>query len=143
MTTMPLRRPAPILVMAIWLAAMPLAAHAAGSGFAPRGTPGGRVTARATVPPGTMPLTEAIRTAARRHAAGLSQAPAAPRRRSAAGCLGRIALFGAIGAGAGVAAAALLLASTGGSDDTSGILTRFGLLGAGGGAVAGAVVCAA
>jgi len=127
-------RKGPAVALAVWMSAMPVAAQAADA------TPGG-VTARETAPR-PLPMTEAIRIAAERHSAGLTQATTPPRRRTAAGCAGRIALFGALGAGTGPAAAAALLASTGGSDDTSGILTRYGLLGAGAGAVVGAVLCA-
>lgn len=123
------------------MSALPVAAQAVDSGSASV-TPGGGVGARATAPRGAMPMTEAIRIAADRHSAGLTQAPTPPRRRTAAGCVGRIALFGAIGAGTGLLAATALLAATGGSDDTSGILTRYGVLGAGAGAVAGALLCA-
>ena len=133
-------RKGPAVALAVWMSAMPVAAQAADPGSPPDATPGG-VTARETAPR-PLPMTEAIRIAAERHSAGLTQAPTPPRRRTAAGCAGRIALFGALGAGTGPAAAAALLASTGGSDDTSGILTRYGLLGAGAGAVVGAVLCA-
>ena len=102
-----------------------------------------RAAAPTAGPRRPMPMTEAIRIAAQRHSAGLTQAPTPPRRRTAAGCAGRIALFGALGAGTGLAAAGALLASTGGSDDTSGILTKFGLVGAGAGAMVGALLCAA
>ena len=145
-TIQPCKRKGPALVLAVCMSAMPVAAHAADPGFAPGVTPGGGVAARAAAPtPPTppMPMTEAIRRAAQRHSAGLTQAPPPPRRRTAAGCAGRIALFGALGAGTGLAAAGALLASTGGSDDTSGILTRYGLLGAGAGAMLGAVLCGA
>jgi hypothetical protein len=37
----------------------------------------------------------------------------------------------------------VLLASTGGSDDTNGILTKWGVAGAASGAVVGAITCAA
>lgn len=139
-------------VLMICLSAMPAAARAADPGSAPGVTPGGGVAARAAaptppIPPALpmppMPITGAIRSAAQQHSAGLTQAPTPPRRRTAAGCAGRIALFGALGAGTGLAAAGALLASTGGSDDTSGILTRSGLLGAGAGAMVGALLCGA
>ena len=145
MTTIPQRRwhKGLALALAVGVSAMPVVAHAADPSSPRDVTSGGRVAARSSAPSQPMRMTEAIRVAAERHSAGLTQAPAPPRRRTAAGCAGRIALFGAGGAATGLAAAAALLASTGGSDDTSGILTRYGLLGAGVGAVVGGILCAA
>jgi len=130
------------VALAIWMVARPVAAHAGDPGSAAGSPPERGVAARATGPHRPMPMTEAIRTAAERHSAELIQAPAPPRRRTAAGCVGRIALFGAIGGGAGLIAAGALLAATGGSDDTGGILSRFGLRGAVAGAAVGALLCA-
>ena len=142
MTTMQqCARKGPALALAAWMSAMPVAAQAAGPGSTPHVLPGPVTPATALSRP--VRMTEAIRIAAERHSAGLTQAPSPPRRRTAAGCAGRIALFGALGGGTGLVAAAALLASTGGSDDTSGILTRYGLVGAGVGALVGAALCAA
>ena len=101
---------------------------------------GGRaMLGRAAAP---APLQAAIAGEARRHAAALSQTPP-PSSSRGRSCGLRIAGFTALGAVAGLGAAAILLASTGGSDDTNGILTRWGTLGAAGGAVAGVVSCLA
>lgn len=89
------------------------------------------------------PLRRAIDIEARRHAAGLRQPASPPSSSRGRSCGLRIAGFTALGAVAGLGAAAILLASTGGSDDTNGILTRWGALGAAGGAVAGVVSCLA
>lgn len=130
------------LALAVWMLPLPLAAQGAHPGAPADVAADHGVAARAVAPARPMPVTEAIPLAARRHRAGLTQAPAPPRRKSAARCAGRIALFGALGAATGLAAAGALLAVTGGSDDTSGILTRYGVAGAAGGAVVGAILCA-
>ena len=87
-------------------------------------------------------LDRAIRTAARVHEDGLTQTPSGA---SSGGesCAKRIVLFTLLGTGVSVGAAGILLASTGGSDDTKGILTRWARLGVGVGSVVGALTCLA
>jgi hypothetical protein len=103
---------------------------------------GGRSRALVARALASAPLRLTIDLEARRHAGALRQtaSPSPSRGRS---CALRIGGFTALGAVAGLGAAAILLASTGGSDDTGGILTRWGGLGAAGGAVAGVVSCLA
>ena len=88
-------------------------------------------------------LDQAIRTAARVHAGGLTQSPSAASSSGGGSCAKRIVLFTLLGTGVSVGAAGILLASTGGSDDTKGILTRWALLGVGVGSLVGAVTCLA
>jgi hypothetical protein len=132
------RRVVAILVAAS-LAVMPASAQ---SGAAP--TSGGRaarsdaLVAQALAP---APLRSAIDIEARRHAAGLGQTSGGSSR--AGSCAKRLILFTLLGAGVSLVASGVLLASTGGSDDTNGILTRWGLTGAASGAVVGAITCAA
>jgi cytochrome c peroxidase len=88
------------------------------------------------------PLQRAIDLEARRHAAELGQA-ASGRPSRAGSCVKRVFLFTLLGTAVSLAAAGILLASTGGSDDTNGILTKWGVAGAASGAVVGALSCAA
>jgi hypothetical protein len=88
------------------------------------------------------PLRRAIDAEARRHAADLEQTSSGGSSR-AGSCVKRVILFTLLGAGVSLAAAGVLLASTGGSDDTNGILTKWGVAGAASGVVVGAITCAA
>ena len=83
-------------------------------------------------------LGDAIERAARAQAEAMSQATPPKRGPS---CAKKLTLFTLLGAGFGIGTAAILLAATGGSDDTSGIVTKWAVIGAGLGAVAGAVSC--
>jgi hypothetical protein len=97
------------------------------------------IVARALAP---APLRHAIDAEARRHAVDLGQTSRGGSSR-AGSCVKRVILFTLLGAGVSLAAAGVLLASTGGSDDTNGILTKWGVAGAASGAVVGAITCAA
>lgn len=86
-------------------------------------------------------LGNAIERAARAQADAMRQtAPATPPSRGAS-CAKKFTLFTLLGAGFGIGTAAVLLAATGGSDDTAGIVTRWAVIGVGLGALAGAVSC--
>jgi hypothetical protein len=87
------------------------------------------------------PLRHAIDAEARRHAAALGQTASGSSR--AGSCVKRVTLFTLLGTGVSLVAAGVLLASTGGSDDTNGILTKWGVAGALSGAAVGAITCAA
>lgn len=122
------------------LAASPTLAQVGGAPPSAAGGGGGQaIVARALSP---APLRQSIDVEASRQAGALRQSASSPRSRGRS-CALRVAGFTALGAVAGLGAAAILLASTGGSDDTNGILTRWGVLGAAGGAVAGVVSCLA
>jgi len=86
-------------------------------------------------------LADAIAKAAGAQAEALSQAAPAPAPSRGASCAKKLTLFTLLGAGFGVGTAAVLLAATGGSDDTSGIVTRWAVIGVGLGALAGTVSC--
>jgi hypothetical protein len=58
-------------------------------------------------------------------------------------CAKRVVLLTIAGAAVGLTTAGVLLASTGGSDDTSGILTRWTVTGTAVGAAVGALTCLA
>ena len=88
-------------------------------------------------------LDQAIRTSARVQADGLTQTTPGASPSGHRSCAKRIVLFTLLGTGVSVGAAGILLASTGGSDDTNGILTRWALLGVGVGSVVGALTCLA
>jgi hypothetical protein len=100
------------------------------------------VVARAGAPPTPSPLLDAGRAAAGDQAALALRGQASGARRSGS-CAKRVVLFTLLGAGVGLAAAGVLLAATGGSDDTNAILTRWGLAGTAAGAAAGALTCLA
>ena len=129
-------------VLTLAIAVAPVHAQAADPDAATRDT-----TADAPLPPPPAIaaregwLGEAIERAARAQAEALRQAaPATPPSRGAS-CAKKLTLFTLVGAGFGIGTAAVLLAATGGSDDTSGIVTRWAVLGAGLGALAGTVSC--
>jgi hypothetical protein len=88
-------------------------------------------------------LGDAIQAAARTHADGLTQNAAATTSTRAGSCAKRVVLFTLLGTGVSLGAAGILLASTGGSDDTGGILTRWALFGAAAGGAVGALICLA
>jgi hypothetical protein len=95
---------------------------------------------RALARPAESPLLDAGRAAARALAAERTQASSAPRGGS---CAKRVVVFALLGAGVALVSAGVLLAATGGSDDTNGILTRWGLAGTAAGAGVGALACLA
>jgi hypothetical protein len=129
------------MFVAASLAVAPASAQPdAPSASSSRDTPSTTATvARALAP---APLRQAIDTEARRHAAEMGQTARGGSSR-AGSCVKRVTLFTLLGAGVSLAAAGVLLASTGGSDDTNGILTKWGVAGAASGAVVGAITCAA
>jgi hypothetical protein len=101
------------------------------------------VAGRPTREPAAPFLAHAIRDAAREHAAGMIRSTSATAAASTGQCAKRVVLLTVAGAAVGLISAGVLLASTGGSDDTSGILTRWTLAGTAAGAGVGALICLA
>jgi hypothetical protein len=87
-------------------------------------------------------LDAAIAKAAREHAGAMTRSSTAAVA-SGGQCAKRVILLTLAGAAVGLTTAGVLLASSGGSDDTSGILTRWTLVGTAAGLAVGALTCLA
>ncbi len=132
------------MVLMLSIASAPVQAQAIDGRLATSVASAAAVTRTRSVPEGDHGwLGDAIQQAARSHAGDLAQNRPATTSSRAGSCVKRLVLFTLLGTGMSLGAAAILLASTGGSDDTSGILTRWALLGAAAGGAVGAVTCLA
>lgn len=97
---------------------------------------------RAVSMPNAPSIGEAVRRAARDHAAAMTQSAASQSGASGRECAKRVVQFTLAGAAIGGGSMLALLVAKGGSDYARELLTGWTLVGAGAGAVIGAIMCA-